>query len=86
MKLNPDIVFRQEFDGTGLLFDPNDGSSFYLNRVSALICQCLENNMDMNAILNTLRDKVANVPDSLQEQVQAFINQLEQHHFILNEI
>ena len=35
MFLNPQIVFRREFDGSGLLFHPDTGEVFALNPTAA---------------------------------------------------
>ena len=42
MVINPNIVFRKEFDGTGLFYNPDNGQTFYLNPTSRLICECIE--------------------------------------------
>lgn len=41
MFLNPQIVFRREFDGSGLLFHPDTGEVFALNPTAAAICELI---------------------------------------------
>ena len=33
MKVNPEIILREEFDGSAFLFNPDDGQIFGLNQI-----------------------------------------------------
>ncbi len=76
MKLNPDLVFRQEFDGTGILFNPEDGSIFSLNKTSAFICMCIQKEMDREAILADMREHIKNIPENVEADLDSFLAQL----------
>jgi hypothetical protein len=41
LKLNPDLVFREDNDG-GLIFDPTTGNVQVLNETAAFICRILD--------------------------------------------
>lgn len=83
MKINPDLVFRKEFDGTGILFNPENGNVFYLNQTSALICSCLEKDTDRESIIAVMREKISDIPDSLESDLDAFLAQLQEKGFLV---
>ena len=77
MGMNPNIVFRKEFDGTGLLYNTDNGQSFFLNQTSRLICECLEKGLGRAEILACLEEKVEGLPDDIGAVVDGFIQNLE---------
>ena len=78
MKINPDVIFRKEFDGTGLLYNAENGKAFYLNKVSTLICELLNEGKDRDAVLEALPSRVNNLPDDIGAVLDAFISQLKE--------
>ena len=76
MKLNPDLVFRQEFDGTGILFNPENGNIFYLTQTSAFICSCLQQDMERDAILAGMREHITGIPENVEGDLDDFLAQL----------
>ena len=76
MTINPSIVFRKEFDGTGLLYNPDNGQTFYLNRTSRLICECIENGLDRDGIIEHFKAKVDGVPEDIDKVIDNFIEEL----------
>ena len=41
MRVNPLIVFHREFDGSGILFNPDNGETFGLNPTAAFLWERL---------------------------------------------
>ena len=76
MNLNPNIVFRKEFDGTGLFYNPDNGQTFYLNKTSRIICECLEKGLDKEGIISSFKEKVDGVPEDIGKVIEDFIEQL----------
>ena len=83
IKLAPHLLFRTEADGTGILFDPNDGQTFLLNRTSALICRCLEKGAEKSAILAEIAAHADNVPENAAAEVDAFIETLRERGYLV---
>ncbi len=83
IKLSPHLLFRTEADGTGILFDPNDGQTFLLNRTSALICRCLEKGAEKSAILAEIAAHADNVPETAAAEVDAFIETLRERGYLV---
>lgn len=77
MKVNPLIVFREEFDGSGVLFDPDSGTAFELSEVSALIWKDLCGGLDKAAILEHLAKACEDgIPDDAGADFDRFVGQL----------
>ncbi|MBQ7651130.1 MAG: PqqD family peptide modification chaperone [Victivallales bacterium] len=82
MNLNPNIVFRKEFDGTGLFYNPDNGQTFYLNKTSRIICEGLEQGLDNAGIIARFREKVDGVPDDIDKVIDEFIGQLRERGIV----
>lgn len=82
MLLNPNIVFRKEFDGTGLFYNPDNGQTFYLNRTSRLICECIEQGLDKDGIVAAFNEKVSGVPENIGKVIDDFIGQLRERGIV----
>ncbi len=75
MKTNPLIVFRKEFDGTGILFNPNNGEVFGLNRTAAFLWEKLACELPPERILAELGE-VTDPPPEAAAELDAFIASL----------
>ncbi len=78
MQINPVIVFREEFDGSGVLFDPDSGEAFELSDVSTLIWKGLRDGLDKAAILERLAAACEDgIPPEAGRDFDEFVDQLE---------
>jgi len=82
IRLAPHLLFRVEADGTGIIFDPNDGQTFMLNRTSALICRCLEKGTEKADILAAIAAYADNVPETVEVEVETFLDSLREHGYL----
>ena len=83
MKLNPSLVFRKEFDQSGLLFNPDDGRIFTLNPTTAFICEKLQAETTKEEILAAMQAKIRNVPAEAESDLEAFLTQLRNAGFLM---
>lgn len=82
-KINPNIVFRKNFDNTGVLFNPDNGEVFSLNQTGAFIYRQLNENMDNAAIVAALRQACGeSVGDNVVAEVESFIDKLREMGFV----
>lgn len=84
MKVNPLIVFRKEWEGWGLLFNPDNGESFGMNSTSTFIWERLEEGKNLTEILAALRE-VSELPDSAEQEIAAFLDELKAKGYIAEE-
>lgn len=73
---NPLMVFREEFDDWAILFDPDTGNAFGLNPVSAFVWKRLDGKHTVQDILAELRKDCEDVPDTAEEEINTFIDEL----------
>ena len=83
MKLNPSLVFRKEFDQSGLLFNPDDGRIFTLNPTTAFICEKLQEETTKEAILAAMQARIRNVPAEAEADLEEFLGQLRKAGFLM---
>lgn len=82
LKINQIVVFREEFDDSSLLFDPDTGKAFYLNHVATFIWQqlCLERSL--NEIEIDIRSKFLNAPLDIKSDINDFLRSLIDNGFV----
>ena len=73
MKINPMIVYRKEFDGNALLFNPDNGDTFGLNKTASFIWELLNEGSSRDEIINAIREKMTEFPDNMEDDVDEFI-------------
>ncbi|MEG2075735.1 MAG: PqqD family peptide modification chaperone [Victivallaceae bacterium] len=84
MILNNQIIFRKEFDNSGVLFDPDSGNVVGVNPVGGIIWESLEQNLEKDKIFVRLHEQVANLPPEvdLYRDVEDFLNDLQRRGFL----
>ncbi len=81
MKINPQIVFQEEIDGSGILFDPNTGRAFGLNPTATLIWKSLAGGAERHGILQELACRT-DAPPEVAADLDTFLEQLTEHGFL----
>lgn len=79
---NPDIVFREEFDEWGVLFDPETGNAVALDPVAVFYWKHLDGLNDKASLIELLKQECESVPDDALEHLDEFMEQLENAGFI----
>ena len=83
IKVNPSAVFREEFDNTAILFNPDSGDIFSLNPTSKVIWQALAAGCDEPAVLEKLAEVCdAPLPESAAADLKEFIAALKEKGFV----
>ena len=83
IKVNPETVFREEFDNSAILFNPDSGDIFSLNPTGRVIWQALADGCDEAAVLQKLAAACdAPLPDSAGDDLKEFIAQLKEMGFV----
>ena len=71
MKINPLVIYREEFDKSAVLFRPDTGESFMLNRTASFIWKQLEQGADRAGILKALSAACGELPPSASSRASA---------------
>ena len=87
IKVNPSAVFREEFDNSAILFNPDNGDIFSLNATGKVIWKALAGGCsDEAAVLAKLAEACdAPLPESAADDVKEFIAALKDKGFVADE-
>lgn len=82
-KQNEDIVYREEDDGA-FLFDPDSGELRYMNRSGRETYLMLNGDNDINQVVHNIHELYPEMdPTQIQKDIEDFLKNLEENHFIL---
>ena len=82
-KQNKEIVYREEDEGA-FLFDPDTGDLRYMNQSGRETFLMLKGDKDTKQVIDSLLDLYPEVePAQMQSDVEDFLKDLEENHFIL---
>lgn len=73
---DPLIVFREEFEDSGLLFNPDTGEMYGLNPVGMEIWKLLDGRHTLSDIAQHLQNTFEDVAEEMPDHVQFFIDAL----------
>ena len=81
-KTNPEVVLREESDEWALLFDLTTGQVVGVNPVGAFIWKHLVENTPLDEISSKLKTEFVDAPDTIENELTAFLNKLIERGFI----
>ena len=77
MKLNPFAMMREEFDGTGIVFDPDRNKAISLNKPGVIVWNVLAKGGTGADAVRALRAEFPDVPETqAQQDVAKFLDAL----------
>lgn len=76
MKINPLVIYREEFDKSAILFRPDNGESFMLNRTASFLWKQLEKGAGKEELLKALADACGELPPTAEQDLDSFLGQL----------
>ena len=82
MQINKEIVFRKEFDGSALLFDPATGETFGLNKTSAFLYEQFAAGASEQEALSALKEACNSLPPEAESHIAAFVETLKGKKYI----
>ena len=85
MRINPDVIFRDEADLGGILFNSSNGGAFGLNPVGAFIYGHLAAGATIREIQDSLKAQFHNIPPDTNEHIGAFMQELLEKGFLLED-
>jgi SynChlorMet cassette protein ScmD len=81
-KANPCIGLREDFEDWAVLFDPNTTNAVGINPVGVAIWKKLDGAHNLNALVAEVRATFCDVPDTVDDEVSAFVDSLAQKGFV----
>jgi SynChlorMet cassette protein ScmD len=83
---NPVVVFREEFDKWGVLFNPDNAQAVGINPVGIMAWRLMDGQHDLNDIVEEVKSSFSDVPDVVSDHVTAFVNDLVERGFVVYEL
>lgn len=82
-KVNPLAVFRQEFDDSAILFNPDSGEIFALNPTGRVIWQALSDGLERDEVLKRLAEECRSpLPPEAEKDMDEFMDALKAKGFL----
>lgn len=77
MKLNPFAILSEQFDGSGLVFDPESNGAISLNKTGVFLWKLLKDGRSEQEMADALLDRYDGVtPEKAAADVRAFLDSL----------
>ena len=79
---NPVVVLREEFDDWAVLFNPDTADAVGINPVGVAVWKRMDGKRSLEEIITEVKEKFEGVPESVLEEVTAFVNDLTEKGFV----
>ena len=83
---NPVSVLREEFDDWAVLFNPDTAEAVGVSPVGVAIWKLLDGYRDLDQIVAEVQDQFVEVPDTVDQEVMDFIQDLADRGFVGYEV
>lgn len=83
---NPVVVLREEFDDWAVLFNPDTGDAVGINPVGVQIWKLIDGKLNIEAINKEIKARFEDVPDTANDEIRAFLDDLSANGFVGYEI
>lgn len=77
------VVIREEFDDWALLFDPDTGLIYGVNPVGVKVWKMIDGSRTVKDISRIIRESFPDAPDTVEEDVTAFVNEITQKGYAI---
>ena len=78
---NPNVVLQMNFDDWAVLFNPDTADAVGTNPVGVAVWKQLDGRRSLKEIVETIGKSFDDTPDTLFEEIAAFINTLAENGF-----
>ncbi len=76
LEANPLVVFREDPEGGGILFDPETGAGFRLNAVGVFVWRHLDGFHTIDDIVEAMERAFSDVPPDARSHVEQLVQTL----------
>ena len=80
--VNPLVVLREEFDDWAVLFNPDTADAVGINPIGIVVWKKMDGTRTLADLVAQVRATFAEVPDSVNDEVSAFVDNLAQKGFV----
>ena len=80
--INPLVVLREEFDDWAVLFNPDTADAVGINPIGVVVWKKMDGTRALDELVAQVRAAFAEVPDTVNDEVRAFVDDLAQKGFV----
>ena len=80
--VNPLVVLREEFDDWAILFNPDTADAVGINPIGVTIWKQMDGTRTVAQLINQVRGTFADVPETVDAEIAAFVDDLTQKGFV----
>ena len=80
--VDPVVVLREEFDDWALLFNPDTRDTVGIDPVGVQIWKLMDGTHDAQMAVEEIKKRFADVPVTVEQEVQSFIDDLVERGFL----
>jgi len=71
---NPMVILREEFDHASILFNPDTGAMFGINRIGVLVWKHLDGRHDVDDLARIVSASVETAPPDVRSHIENFVH------------
>ncbi|HAL92934.1 MAG TPA: SynChlorMet cassette protein ScmD [Verrucomicrobia bacterium] len=79
---SPLVVLREEFDDWAVLFNPDTADAVGTNPVGVAVWKLMDGKTRLADIVSKVKNSFEDVPDSVPQEIEAFVNSLSENGFV----
>ncbi len=80
--VNPLVVLREEFDDWAVLFNPDTADAVGINPIGVVVWKKMDGTRTLDDLVAQVRSAFAEVPDTVNDEVNTFVDNLAQKGFV----
>jgi len=79
---NPVVVLREEFDDWAILFNPDTAAAVGINPTGVAVWKLMDGRRSLGEIVGRMQDQFARVPETVFQEVSAYVATLTEGGFV----
>ena len=83
---NPVVVLRDDFDDWAVLFNPDTADAVGTNPVGVAVWKRMDGKRTLEEIVTEVKEQFDGVPDTVLEEMRAFVDNLAERGFVGYEV
>jgi len=80
--VNPLVVLREEFDDWAVLFNPDTADAVGINPIGVVVWKKMDGKRALAELVAEVRAAFTEVPDTVSDEVSAFVDDLAERGFV----
>ena len=71
--VNPAVIIRDDFEGFGIIYNPETDRSYNINLTGVEILKHLQNGIPLSELVEKIKENFSEVPEDISERIDRFV-------------